>query len=137
MTDGLPPGRVELRRFGFTVATGFLVVAAVAYYRTRLEPSQTVAVVASVASLLLAALAALAPVALGPVFRVWMALGRVLGWINTRVILGLVFYLLVTPIGVALRLTGRDPLNRRGRTLPTAWTPRVQPDAAIRYRRMY
>ncbi|WP_297526668.1 SxtJ family membrane protein [Thiohalobacter sp.] len=59
------------------------------------------------------ALAGLArPALLGPVYRAWMALGAALGWVNTRLLLGLVFYGLVLPIGVLLRLLGRDPLAR-------------------------
>jgi hypothetical protein len=38
----------------------------------------------------------------------WNALGKVLGWINTRLILGLLFYAVVTPMGVLLRLFARS-----------------------------
>jgi hypothetical protein len=41
-----------------------------------------------------------------------MALGHALGWINSRILLSLVFYLVVTPIGFAIRLFGRDPMRR-------------------------
>ena len=53
------------------------------------------------------------PVALRPVFIVWMKIGHVLGWINTRLLLGIVFYLVIAPIGLVLRLMGKDPLNRK------------------------
>ena len=43
----------------------------------------------------------------------WMMLGHVLGWINTRIILGLVFYVVVTPIGMVRRWLGKDPMGRR------------------------
>ena len=52
-----------------------------------------------------------------------MALGEALGWINTRIILGLVYYGLVTPMGVMMRLLGRDPMRRRFE--PAANTYRV------------
>ena len=70
------------------------------------------------------------PAALSPVYRAWMAVGSALGWINTRILLGAVFFLVVTPIGAVMRLTGRDPLRRkfepRGGTyrIPSARTPR-------------
>jgi hypothetical protein len=41
-----------------------------------------------------------------------MALGHILGWINTRIILGFVFYLIVTPIGFIRRLLGKDPMGK-------------------------
>lgn len=53
------------------------------------------------------------PMLLWPVERLWMGLAVVLGWINTRILLSVVFYLVVTPVGLAMRLFGRDPLNRR------------------------
>jgi hypothetical protein len=58
-------------------------------------------------------LAVLAPASLGPVYRVWMKIGHVLGWINTRIILGLTFYGLFVPMGFIMRLAGKDPMRRR------------------------
>jgi hypothetical protein len=56
--------------------------------------------------------AAVAPRVLGPAHRVWMALGEALGWVNTRLVLGLIFFGLITPMGVLLRTTRRDPMRR-------------------------
>lgn len=55
----------------------------------------------------------LVPMALAPVYRVWMAFGMVMGAINTRLILGLFFYVVVTPFGILMRLFGWDPMRRR------------------------
>jgi hypothetical protein len=46
-------------------------------------------------------------------YRTWMALGHILGWVNSRIILGIVYYLLVWPVGLMMRLAGKDPLRRR------------------------
>jgi hypothetical protein len=62
------------------------------------------------AALMLPAL--LAPGVLRPAYRVWMALGAALGWINTRLVLGLIFYGLITPMALVFRLIGRDPMQR-------------------------
>lgn len=57
------------------------------------------------------ALAAIAaPRALVPLYRPWMRLAEGLGWINTRILLSLIFYLVVTPIGLVMRLLGRSPV---------------------------
>ena len=54
------------------------------------------------------------PMSLGPVYRGWMAVGNVLGWINTRVILGVIFYGLFTPIGLVRRcLLAKDSMLRK------------------------
>jgi len=54
-----------------------------------------------------------APATLSLVFRLWMKLGAVLGWINTRLLLGLVFYLMFFPLGVMMRLFGWDAMHRK------------------------
>ena len=46
-------------------------------------------------------------------YRLWMGFGAVLGFFMSRVILGILFYLVITPIGVGLRLLGKDLLNER------------------------
>ena len=61
----------------------------------------------------LAGLGLVLPRALRHPYRWWMALGHALGWINSRILLSLVFYLLITPMGFVMRLFGRDPMHRR------------------------
>lgn len=47
------------------------------------------------------------------VYRVWLKFGHIAGWINTRIILGIVFYLVFLPAGLLLRLLGKDPMARK------------------------
>ena len=54
-----------------------------------------------------------APATLNPVYRVWMRFGLVMNFINTRIILGIIFYGLMWPMGVIMRLVGHDPMNRQ------------------------
>jgi hypothetical protein len=58
---------------------------------------------------MLAAAALVRPALLFYVHAVWNAFGKVLGWINTRLILGLLFYAVVTPMGLLMRLLRRSP----------------------------
>ncbi len=55
--------------------------------------------------------------------RAWMLLAEVLGFVSTRIILGMVFFLIVTPIGVVKRLFGWDPLARRAKSSRSYWRP--------------
>jgi len=48
-------------------------------------------------------------------YKGWMMVGQVLGWINTRIILGVVFYGVVTPIGAVRRWLGKDSMGQRFR----------------------
>ena len=54
----------------------------------------------------------LVPRSLAPVHRGWMRVGHALGWINTRILLSLIFYGLITPIGVVFRMLGKDTMRQ-------------------------
>lgn len=61
------------------------------------------------------------------VYRPWMALADILAWLNTRIILFLLFYILFVPMGLFMRVTGKDPMQRKkepGDTYRTATLPR-------------
>ena len=59
-------------------------------------------------------LAALAyPEILRPVNALWIKIGDVLGFINSRIILGIMFFLLIFPIGLVLKLFGKDSMHRK------------------------
>ena len=53
-----------------------------------------------------------------------MAFAGVLGYINSRILLSLMFYLVIAPYSYAMRLFGRDILNRRGPQQGSYWSPR-------------
>lgn len=61
----------------------------------------------------LASTAMTIPMALRPIYKVWMLFGQMMGWVNTRIILGVVFYVLFTPISILLKLFGKDPMQRK------------------------
>lgn len=104
------PGSKELRRFGWVmaafIALGFGI--AVPWLRGAAWPAWPwlVAVVLAGAGWAL-------PAALKPLYRAWMRLGQVLNWIVSRTTLALVYYVLVVPTGIAMRLFRTDPLRRR------------------------
>ena len=52
-----------------------------------------------------------------------MKLAEAMGFVMTRVILGVVFFLFVTPIGLVRRLFGGDPLGRRAARTESYWKP--------------
>ncbi len=62
---------------------------------------------------------------LRPIYIGWMKFAFVLGWINTRILLGVFFYLIITPTGLVMRLFGKDFLNeKRDKNAPTYWIKR-------------
>ncbi len=110
----------ELRRFGITVAIPLALLAALMAWRGHtLLP----AVLAGLAATL-GGLALLAPRLLVGVHKVWMAGAHTLGWFNTRVLLGLVYFVVMTPTGIVMRLLGRDPLDRQLGDRASYWVER-------------
>jgi hypothetical protein len=74
------------------------------------------------------ALAFLWTAPLAPLNRLWSQLGLLLFQIVSPIVLGLLFYLTVTPVGFLLRLFGKDPLRlRRNSAAKTYWVLRVPP----------
>ena len=101
------------------MAAGFAVIAAA---RWRAHSSRQVIgiLIAIAAAFLLAGL--LAPRSLAGIYAIWMRIGEALAWINTRIILTLIFFLVVTPTGLVMRLFGRSPLDpRRHRSTASYW----------------
>ena len=89
-------------------------------YRGRIHWSE---VAGSVAVLLLA-IAALSQ-RLSDAFHFgWMKLAAALGYVNSRVLLSAMFFLVMTPVGATRRLLGHDPLERRGSPRQSYWIPR-------------
>jgi hypothetical protein len=62
---------------------------------------------------LFAALAYAAPSVLAPLNRLWAIFGHLLHTVISPLVLGVLFYVCVTPIGVLMRLTGKDPMRQR------------------------
>ncbi|MGK7953884.1 MAG: SxtJ family membrane protein [Crocosphaera sp.] len=53
------------------------------------------------------------PQSLAPVYQGWMRIAQVLAWINNRLILGIIFFIIVTPMGLIMKIIKRDPLKRK------------------------
>ncbi len=53
------------------------------------------------------------PTGLKPIYRVWMIFGEKMGWLNSRILLGLVFYGVLTPISFIMVILGKRPLQLR------------------------
>jgi hypothetical protein len=103
-----PADARQLRSFGLLVG-GLWALIGVWPVLARGGTPRLWAVVLA-AALLLPAL--IVPARLRPIHRMWMAVGDALGWVNTRVILGVVFFLIITPMGLIMRLLREDPLCR-------------------------
>jgi len=100
--------RKELRQFGLLVGAIFTVIGLWPLV-FRGEPLRLWAV--GIGGLLIA-FGGILPQLLAPIHKGWMWVGHILGWINTRILLGIVFYALLTPMGLVFRLMGKDTMRQ-------------------------
>ena len=100
----------QLREFGILIGSGFplligWILPAMTGHQSR-EWTLCVGI-----PLLLVGITA--PIYLYYPYKCWMALGHTLGWINSRIILGLIFIVVLQPISYIMRIFGYDPLKTR------------------------
>lgn len=102
--------RKDLRKFGLMVGGILLLVGLFLFWRGH---HKSIQIGLWAIGGILVVFGAIAPKLLNPVYVGWMKFAFILGWINSRILLSLIFFLLFTPIGLIMRLFGRDALNRR------------------------
>ena len=96
----------DLRKFGITVGSVLVVLAIVFYFLDR-----SYFIYFGAAGLVLIIMGFISPVILKPLNKVWMGLAVVLGWLSSRIILLVVFYLVLTPISLIAKISGKKFLD--------------------------
>lgn len=110
----------EGRKFAFTLAPAFLGLAGILWWRGAPRVALALTVIAG-----LLALAGLAvPGRLGPVQRAWMGVALTISKVTTPIMLGIVYYGVITPMGLLRRTIGGNPLRRPRGDAPTFWVSR-------------
>lgn len=84
-----------------------------------------------------ALLAWLSPNAFGPIYRVWMPVALFLGRINTKILMGIIYYLILSPYALVLRAFGMRPLDMGTQERETYWKTKEPRDATISLRRQF
>ena len=110
MTPNTPQQEVslkQLRQFGWLMAGVFALVT----LWPLVVRGDGIRMWAGIIAGIFGVLGTVFPTGLKPVYRGWMFFGEKIGWVNSRILLGLVFYGLVTPISWLMRLLGKRPLQ--------------------------
>ena len=139
------PDRHQLRSFGVVGLVVFGALGAWAFYRQGLvgltfpEPvALWVAVGLWIVAATCGVLAVTAPAALLPLYRALTAVSLPVGRAVSTVVLAILFFGVLTPIGLMFRLVGRDPLGRKlDPTRRTYWEPRAVTGGVRRYYRQF
>ncbi len=111
----------EGRKFGVTVGLAFAVLAAISWWRGHHYPVYVLGAIAG--ALMLGGL--LIPRQLGPVERGWMRLAVLISKVTTPLFMGLVYFLVLLPVGLVMRAFGRNAMKHRP-VNDSYWAPRSE-----------
>jgi hypothetical protein len=113
------------RQFGFLFTAVFLIIACWPLWPLwpRGAPRTGWLVAASVVFIIALAV----PRLLTWPNRAWMAFGHVLGLINSKIVMALIFFVVVTPIAFLMKLFGKDPMHRSLDRTQDYWIRRGEP----------
>jgi len=95
-----------LRKFGVTVGSVLLAIGIILFITGK-----STYIYFSIIGIFLILSGLVFPIILKPLNKIWMILAVIMGWISSRVILILLFYLVLTPMGFFLRIFGKDFLQ--------------------------
>lgn len=109
-TPHTPATQKELRQFGllFSAVLVALFGVLIPWILGHPFPSWPWAIAA-----ILSAIALVLPDALMPFYRIWMRFGLIAGYVNTRIIMFMLYYVVFAPLGILMTLVGRDALSRK------------------------
>ncbi|HEY0726218.1 MAG TPA: SxtJ family membrane protein [Pyrinomonadaceae bacterium] len=121
------------KEFGLIVGGVFVLLGLWWLYRGKFA---TAAYVLSAAGSILVLCGLVFPRGLTVPRRLWMKLAEAMSFVSSRIILAIIFFLVMTPIGLVKRATGWDPLQRRSATGDSFWQPYPKRDPR-HYEKMY
>ena len=128
------PSPADLRTFGRLLPVFVALVGVVAGLRGSGRAAAAVWLAGGTLSLLYLAV----PAARRPVFLTWTRATYPIGWIISRLVMGAVFFLVITPVGLFVRRFGRDPLERAfDASAPSYWIERDGEAEISRYFRQF
>ena len=96
----------DLRKFGFTVGGALILIGGLLFW-----VGKATYIYFAVPGILLILCGLIVPQILRPLNKAWMTLAILLGWVMTRVILTIFFYIVITPIGLIAKIARKDFLN--------------------------
>ena len=111
--------RIDLKNFGFTIGFILLIIGIFLFVREK----DLFIYLFSIGSILII-LGGITPFILKPIYKIWMIFSVIIGWIMTRIILSVLFFSIITIIGLFTRLLGKDFLNLKSKSNESYWNIR-------------
>jgi hypothetical protein len=111
------PNIVELRKFGIVMFTALLVLSAVVtgigWWLHGTIGLTKINVLNGIGIFVFLLPGLIYPASLKRVHKYWMRFGMALGWVNSRIILSIVWYFVFTPVSIYFKITGYDAMHRK------------------------
>ena len=129
------PSRRELLIFGALFALFFGLIGGLVWW--KFEAPTVAYVLWSIAALITIMFYAVRPIR-KPIYLGWIHLAYPIGWVVSHTAMAVIYYLVFTPIGLIMRLFGRDPMERRlDRSAASYWVEHAPPTEPGRYFRQF
>jgi hypothetical protein len=130
----LRPDDRKLRQFTILAAVVLGVFAVVRYIKAGTSFS---ALIFAVAAVIIAGVGLAAPRLIRPLYVALTVATFPIGWVVSRLVLLVIFYVVITPIGLLLRFTGYDSLRLKRRSVDSHWEPKKTPRDVMTYVRQF
>jgi len=117
--NSIKSSRKDLKNFGFAIGFILLIIGLFLFVRGK----DLFVYCFSIGSILII-LGGITPFILKPIYKIWMIFAVIIGWIMTRIILSVLFFSIITIIGLFTRLIGKDFLNLKSKSNESYWNIR-------------
>jgi hypothetical protein len=134
------PGKKELRAFGAIFLTGFVLVGALKYFwpwEFLITRDEELGLILMGIGILVGVIALTGHRVALPLYWAWIGIAYVLGNIMSRIIVAVIFYLVVTPLGLFGRMLGRDRLQLKKPKCESYWRELSMPKSTEQYERQF
>ena len=125
--------KTDLRKFGITMGFILLIIAGLLFWKEN----ESFHVFLTI-GIILCSLSIALPIILKPIFWIWMICAILIQWIITRIILSLIYYLIITPVGLIGRLLGKQFLELKWNSNnSTYWNYRLNKSEVGDYKKQF
>ena len=117
--NSIKSGRKDLKNFGFIIGFILMLIGVFLFFREKDSFIYFFSI-----GLIFTGLGIIIPASLKPIYKIWMTFAIIIGWVMTRVILSVLFYLIISTIGIFARFVGKDFLNLKSKNNESYWNIR-------------
>ncbi len=134
------PSPKELRQFGAIFGIGFLLIGLAKYFwiwNRLFERDEKLGTILILTGVVVGAIGLTGTKLALPFYWFWIGIAFVLGNIMSRIVITLIYYGVITPMGLVARLSGRDKLQLKKRAVQSYWQDISLPSDPEKYKRQF